>query len=43
MATGDKVIDQLSMPPSAVKALAEAEAQQPKCPSENILNPLSHL
>jgi hypothetical protein len=30
MATGDKIIDQLSLPPSAVKALAEAEAQRPK-------------
>lgn len=29
MATGDKIIDQLSLPPSAVKALAEAEAQRP--------------
>jgi hypothetical protein len=30
MATGDKIIDQLSLPPSAVKAVAEAEAQRPK-------------
>jgi hypothetical protein len=29
MASGDKVIDPLAMPPSAVKALAEAEAQRP--------------
>jgi hypothetical protein len=30
MATGDKIIDRLSLPPSAVKSLAEAEAQRPK-------------